>query len=341
MDPRLAALITTHGLITRSQALDLGLSPGEVRRLLRHHEWLPLRRGIYTTRAHWDSLDEYVGQPRLLAVAAGMAATRGWVLSHDSACHLLGLPVLRAERPLVHLTRPGWTNAWTEYGIRHHLAGFEQHQVVEVDGVRALDLARTAVDMAREHGLKAGVVACDAAMRKGVTTRDLEAAYARMTSWPGIRSARTAVDLADPGAESPLESLARELVIEAGIGIPDTQFPVKTTRGLYWADLQVGNHVVEADGEVKLRALADGGVADDPRRSLHEEKLRERALADRGLVVTRVVWEDIWGRRRAEAIARLRRDHAEAVARFGAGVSPALAQEAVELRRRYGDRRGA
>lgn len=341
MDPRLAALISARGLVTRAQVLDLGTSPGEVRRSLRHHEWVPLRRGIYTTAEHWDSLDEHVGRPRLRAIAAGLAATRGWVLSHDSACHLLGLPVLRTDPPLVHLTRPGWTNAWTEHGIRHHLAGFDQHQVVEVEGVRALDLSRTAIDMAREHGMRAGIVACDAAMRRGVTHRDLEAAYARMSNWPGVRAARAAASMANPGAESPLESLARELVIEAGIGVVDTQFPVNTARGVFWCDLHVANHMIEADGAVKLQPVADGGVSEDPRRSLWEEKLRERAITDRGLVVTRVVWEDLWGRRRKEAVTRLRRDHAESVERFGATLNAVLAQEATELRRRYGDRRGA
>jgi len=341
MHPQLLAIVASRGLVTRIQALDLGTSPGDIRAMLRRGEWVLLRRGIYTTAEHWRSLDEYVGQPRLRAIAAGMAARRGWVLSHDSACHVLGMPVLRREAQLVHLTRPGWTNAWTENGVKHHLAAFEQHQVLEVDGVRTLDAARTAVDVAREHGIRAGIVACDAALRRGHSHDDLRAAYARMRNWPGVRAARAAVDLADRGAETALESLTRELVIESGIGPPETQFPVRTVRGVFWCDLRVGNHVIEADGFGKYRPVEAGGLATDPERSLRDEKLRERAIADRGLVVTRVIWADLRGARRTEAIARLTRDHRESVTRFGSRLAAELREEAEEIRQRHGDRRSA
>lgn len=348
MHPRvLAAISANGGLITRAQALDLGVSPGEIRAALHRRRgeatprWVVLRRGVYTTAEIWDALDEYVGKPLLLARAAGLAARRGWVLSHDSSCHLQGIPVLRPEVSLSHLTRPGWTNAWTEYGVKHHLARFSPDQVVDVDGTKALDLARTAVDMGREHGFRHGLVACDAVMRRGVTRAELEAALEVMVCWPGRRAARQAVALADPGAESVLETLARELVLEAGLGEPQTQLPVRTERGIAWCDIVVGNHVIEPDGEIKYTAVEDGGLAADPRRTVFDEKLRERAITDRGLVVTRLVWADHWGRRRAEAIARLRRDHAESVERFGPELPEELLRDAAELRSAYGDRKSA
>lgn len=348
MHPRvLAAIAANGGLITRAQLLDLGLSPGEVRSQLRRRSgedrprWRILRRGVYTPAAHWDALDPYVGRPLLLARAAGLTARRGWVLSHDSASHLLGLPVLHAAEAPVHLTRPGWTGAWTEYGVKHHLARFAPDQVVESQSVRALDRARTAVDMGREHGFRQGLVSCDAALRCGVTRTQLEEAAAIMDNWPGVRAARRAIALADAGAETALETLARELVWEAGIGDPDTQFPLWTSRGLVWCDLQVGNHVIEADGRLKYASPEHGGLSDDPARTVWEEKLRERAVTDRGVVVTCVVWEDLWGRQRHDAIARLRRDHAESVARYGRDLAVDLAREAVDIRRRHGDRRTA
>ncbi|WGY02724.1 hypothetical protein QI633_02955 [Nocardioides sp. QY071] len=349
MHPRaLAAMAANGGLITRHQLHDLGIGPGQIRSMLRRRrgELEPrlrvLRRGIYTTTEIWNALDAYVGQPLLLARAAGLAAKRDWVLSHDSSCHLQKLPMLRPEVPLVHLTRPGWTNAWTEYGIKHHLARFAGEQVVVVDGLRALDLPRTAVDVAREHGFRHGLVACDAAMRRGVSRAEFWSAVEIMTNWPGVKDARLAVALADPGAESVLETLARELVIESGIGDPETQFPVRTTRGVAWCDLRVGNLMIEADGEVKYLDQEDGGLSSDPRQTWFDEKVRERAVTDRGLVVVRVVNDDIWkGRRRAEAIDRIRRANAEAVQRFGAEIRPELAREAEELRRQYGDRRSA
>jgi hypothetical protein len=100
--------------------------------------------------------------------------------------------------------------------------------------------------------------------------------------------------------------------------------------------------MIETDREIKFIPVAEGGVA---QKAAHEvawdEKKRQRLIGDRGTVVTRVIWEDYWGRRREEAIRRLQADHAESVRRFGRDLAPELAQEAAEIRARYGERRPA
>ncbi|TNM50158.1 type IV toxin-antitoxin system AbiEi family antitoxin domain-containing protein [Nocardioides albidus] len=343
MNPRvLTAVAAGSGVIRREQLLDLGLSPADIRAQVAAGELIRLRRGVFTTGEHWTALDEYVGRPLLLARAAVTTMRRGWVLSHDSSAHAWELPILRPNDPLVHVTRPGFTNAWTEYRVRHHLARFSPSQVGWVQGLPALDLPRTAVDIARERGVVDGVVACDAAMQRGVTRLDLEAAYAIMTCWPGVRWAREAVALADPGAETVHESLTRLLVLEAGIGEPDTQFPVRTTEGIKWCDIRVGNHIVEAHGMIKLRPVADGGVATRPADEVARDQWkRERLLRDQGLGTSNVYWEDHWGARRAVAIERLRRDAAETAALRGAVLDERLARDAERIRREYGDRRRA
>lgn len=334
MNIRVVARIGANGgVVRRDELLDLGLAPSEVRALVRRGTLVRLRRGTYTTDEVWNGLDEHVGRPLLMARAAIASMRRGWILSHDSAAHAWGLPILRPRPALVHVTRPGFTNAWTEYGVRHHLARFAQRQVGHAAGLPALDLARTAVDIARERGIVDGVIACDGALRRGVTRADLEAAYAVMTNWPGVRAARSAVALADAGAETVLESLARLLVLEAGIGVPDTQFPVRTGDGIKWCDLRVGNHVVEADGLVKLLPRESGGVADRASAVVaRDERQRERLLRDEGLGVSRVYWDDHFPPRRDAAIARLRREAAETVRLHGAVLHPRLAADAARVR---------
>ncbi|MEV5000028.1 type IV toxin-antitoxin system AbiEi family antitoxin domain-containing protein [Nocardioides sp. LML1-1-1.1] len=341
MSPRVLHTIAAgSGAITREKLLDLGVTPSEIRRLLNAGELVRLRRGVFTDGATWAALDEHVGRPFLLARAAITTMRRGWVLSHDSAAHAWGLPLLRPAQPLVHVTRPGFTNAWTEYGVRHHLARFTPSQVGRAHGLPALDLPRTAVDIARERGVLHGVVAADAVLQRGATRTDLEAAYSTMTSWPGVRAAREAVALADHGAESVHESLTRLLVIEAGIGRPDTQFPVRTREGIKWCDIRVGNHIVEAHGLVKLRPVAGGGVATSPAEVVAQETWRrERLLRDEGLGTSNVYWDDHWGPRRAAAIERLRRDAAETTALRGERLHERLARDAEHIRREYGDRR--
>lgn len=341
MSPRVPlAIAAGSGIITRNELLDLGVTPSEIRRLINAGALVRLRRGVFTDADTWASLDEFAGRPLLLARAAIATMRRGWVLSHDSAAHAWGLPLLRPHQPLVHVTRPGFTNAWTEYGVRHHLARFAPSQVGRPTGLPALDLPRTAVDIARERGVQHGVVACDGVLRRGTTRAELESAYSVMTSWPGVRAAREAVALADGGAESVHESLTRLLVLEAGIGVPDTQFPVRTREGIKWCDLRVGNLVVEAHGVVKLRAVSDGGVATRPAEVVaQEEWRRERLLRDAGLGTSNVYWEDHWGSRRAVAVERLRRDAAETAKLHGSVLNERLARDAELIRREHGDRR--
>jgi hypothetical protein len=245
------------------------------------------------------------------------------------------MEILAPRVPLVHITRPGRTNAWTQRGVKHHLAGFREDQVVEVNGVRALDLARTAVDIARERGVRHGLPACDSAMRMGVSRRALWDAVARMHHWRGAPAARTSIELADPGAQTVIESLGRELVHELGIGFPETQFPVQTVRGVAWCDIRVGNHVFECDGRKKYLAPERGGIAvRDLEDIVWDEKQRQTLICAEGLGMSRLVWADFWGDRRAEAIARLRAEYAVTMSRFGEDLQLHLARNAEAIRRR-------
>jgi hypothetical protein len=331
-----AKFATNHGLITRAEALDLNVSPLDIAHLIRTGEWVIVRRGVYAEAQLWESLDDYAGRPLLRARAALRKMHRSAVLSHDSAAHALGMAIVVPDDPFVHITRPGFTGAWTEFGVKHHLARYLPEQVVEVGDLHVLDLARTAVDIARERGVQHGVAACDSAMRMGTSRSALAAAYEPMRSWVGVRSARTAVELADPGAQNPNESLARMLVTELGLGRPETQFPLMISQRVAWCDIRVGNHIVEVDGRVKYLPPQRAGVATRPVEDvLWDEKKRERLIRAEGLGVSRIFWEDYWGRRRREALARLRADVEETIARYGTELPERLVRQAAEIRSRW------
>lgn len=339
MPPGVAASLTRHGgLITRVEALDLGLSPERIQAELRHGGWVWVRRGVYADAAVWQAADDFRARPRLRARAAVLAMKRSWVLSHDSAAHELGLDILRPDEPFVHVTRPGFTNAWTKYGVKHHLARFRPEQVLTPDGYPALDLARTAVDIARERAEQHGIVACDSAMRMGVTREQLREAAAPMVSWPFRTRIETCIDLGDPGAASVHESLGRELVLGLGIGPVETQFPLRFGDGrIVYADLRVGNHLFECDGRVKYVPAEDGGVALVPvEQVIWEEKKRERLVAAEGLGVSRILWEDHWGVRREGARRRLRAEYDVSRKRFGPVLDERLARNAREIRGQRG-----
>jgi hypothetical protein len=338
MNVGLRLLLAQHGgLVLRSQLLDIGLSPSRITQLCRAGALIVVRRGVYADAELWESLDEYRGRPRLRARAAVMKLQRGWVMSHDSAALELGMPLLWPKASLTHVTRPGFSAAWTRYGVKHHYARYRPSQLLDIDGRRVLDAARTAVDLAREHGEQEGVVACDWALRNGTTRAALLEALVPMASWPYVVRARSAVEHADPRAENANETLGRLLVQELGIGPVDLQFPVAITGGVAWCDLRVGNHIFEIDGRIKYQSTDRGGVSDrDVSQVVWDERKRQRLVCAEGLGMSRIIWEDYWGVARKEAMARLRAEYAITLARFGPELSPRLAASAERLRAIHG-----
>jgi Transcriptional regulator, AbiEi antitoxin len=327
------------GLIRRTQALDAGLSATTIRHLLHTGVLVVVRRGVYADGELWRSLDPYRGQHLLRTRAALMTMRRSWVVSHDSSAHEHRLELLLPPVPHVHITRPGWPKAWTEFGVKHHLAGFTEEQVLTVNGLEVLDIARTAVDIAREHGSPYGEVACDSAMRLGVTRAQLEAACAVMRNWPYVTRTRAAVSFARPGTGSVAESLGRMLVEELGIDAHlEIQFPVRRADGsIAWLDIVLGCHGFEVDGKGKYIPVELGGLATKPPfEVLWAEKRRERDVHQVGLGTSRILWEDYWPPQRREALRRLRSEWEETAERFGTRLPERLVREAREIRGRAG-----
>ena len=256
------------------------------------------------------------------------------VLSHDSSGLIHGLEVMDSHRSLVHVTREGNPRAWTRAGVRHHLARFAPEQVQTIDGLEVLDAARTAVDIARDSGFPAGVVACDSAMRQGVTRAQLIDAYFIMKFWPGVTRARAAVEFAHPSAANGGESLHRILVSELGIEEAiDPQFPVRTPHGIRYVDLRVGRHFFEFHGTDKLLPVGQGGLSrTTSRAAIRHELDRATDLRALGFGLSDTYAPDLHGKRRPEALVRLAREYAVTAERFGTEVPSHMLEFAARVR---------
>jgi hypothetical protein len=201
-----------------------------------------------------------------------------------------------------------------------------------VGGLPVTSLARTAMDLAREHGVASGAAAADRAMRWGAVDDDFGDVLAGMKSWPGVTRSRRAASVADPGADTPGETLLRLMVLELGIGVPVTQFPVRLQSSIAWCDLRVGRHIFEFDGRRKYVATDDGGDADRPAdQVVWDEKVRERDVTAHGLGMSRVFWADCMGRARLTTMRRLRDEYDATVRRFGTELPHDLADFAVRV----------
>ncbi len=334
MYPELAAIAATQGgLFTRAQAAQGGLRSPALRGLVAPNgPCVVVRRGVYCLRELWERSTP-VERERLRDRAVHLRTRVPHLMSHDSAARLLDLPMLNPRNALSHLTRPGVGGSRSEHGIKHHLGRQLPEGNVEVDGIMCTGLARTALDLAREHGLPAGLVACDAALRRGVTTTELRDHLEMMTCWPNVTRAREATRLADGGAETPGESLMRLLVVELGLGQPWTQFPLRVDGRVVFLDLLIGCHDFEFDGKVKYLPAAGGGIATRPAEEVvWAEKLRERRIAAEGLGVSRVVWDDLFGAARERTAKRLAAEYAITAARFGTRTPDHLVDFALRYR---------
>lgn len=310
--------VQNDGVFLRRDAVECGYTPRELRSLTRPGgDWVTVRRGCYAERSSWERLTPD-GRYAATVRAARLGLADDVVLSHVSAAVLLEMPLRPAWRELVHVTRPGVRGSRVEHGIKHHIAGLEDSDLTSLRDRVVTNLARTAADIGRELGFVDGVVAADAALRLGATVGELRQVADRMACWPSTAPVRAAVKVADAGAENVGESLARLLIMELGIGRPQTQFRIEDDGWVAVADLRVGRHLFEFDGRVKYVGRESGGVAERP---LHEvvwaEKRREDRLRSLGWGVSRVVWDELFGQPRQRARVRLLQEYAETVRRLG------------------------
>lgn len=312
------------GVFSTSQALKAGYTRDEIRGFIgKRREWVRVRRGVFATAETaeaWSLAERQMASDR----AASLNMTTAHLLSHDSAARLLGLPLVSTKDSLIHITRPGVEGTRTDCGVRHHL-GKMPPGAMSVGAFRTTDLARTALDIGREHGLVAGVCAADQVLRRGVGGQAFLRELDLMGHWPHIKRARQAISMADPGADSPAESLARLCLLGLDRGQVRTQFPFPMGDGRRsaWADLVLGPLVVEVDGRVKYDEGEPG--------ALWQEKLRQHAIERQPVLVERVVWEEVLPRSWSKTMNRLAAAYERAVSRFGPGLPPEIETRAARL----------
>lgn len=278
------------GLFTRNDAHRAGWTDAAIRHAVVTGRWQRLKPGVFIVcdpRAPDVSPAELARTAnRRLAIAAALLCTRA-TLSHASAAIMHGLPtVCPVERPC--LTVAAGTALRELADVHLHRATLPTHEVIEVDRARLTAVARTVLDLAREHGVDAGVSAADAALHRGlIASEDLRRAFEVCARWPGRVAARSTVALCDGRAESPLESVSRLRIRATALPTPVLQAELGNHWGrflarsdFYWPEFGV---VGEADGTIKY----------DRRAALVAERRRQAALEDLGLVVVRWEWADL------------------------------------------------
>ncbi len=326
MRPALKAVAARQrGIFSRAQALRAGYTEREIKALTRPDgDWAVVRLGVYCERARLDPLDSR--SRWLLKDRAAMLSTRRpATMSHDSAARLLAIDTLDPPSPASHLTLYGPRGSRTNSGLTRH-RDLLPLCVERVDSLVATSYARTAIDIARWHGYRHGLVAIDSVRQLGVPRSDLEAELDRMRHHPYIARANAALMDSDSGAESVLETLGRELVSSLGIGDMETQFAVRIAGDrVVWCDIRVGCHLFECEGRLKLVPFDRGGVASEPPEAVvWKQQGRRTDICAEGFGMSRIVWADCFEPGWERARDRLRKEYDVTEARFGREPAPHL-----------------
>ena len=214
------------------------------------------------------------------ATAAWLWSRRGGVIAGLTAARLHGAKYVEDCLPI----ELAWAGRRPPPGIVTHKVQLAADDVVVRGGIPFTSVERTAFDIGRRGGLDEAVARLDALGNATGFTADAvrELAFDHRGA-RGMRQLVAALDLYDPGAESPPETWLRLLLIRAGYPRPATQIPVRSadSRRQYYLDMGWEKHklAVEYDGDHHRK---------DPRQFAHDI-LRSEDLDELGWTRIRVV----------------------------------------------------
>ena len=294
------------GIITTAELAAAGVTKTEIATAVRNGTWIRVRPGILVSAADLTEIERTHRRPGLDALAVITSLNRpSAVLSGATAAWVWGLPRPRSATPVVELTDP---HHWRRgRGWLMTRAAIPDDEVTVRGAYRVTTAARTLVDVARSWPEVHAVAAVDAALLRGVATREeLRGVLARQRCVPGIPRAGRAIALADGRAESWLETYGR--LAFAALGLPPFTPQVELWVGGRLLKVVDGWYpdaalAIEFDGRVKYRRPAFGR---SPERELWQEKRVEDLVRSLGVGFVRPTYADLTDGR-TELVGQVRR----------------------------------
>jgi hypothetical protein len=261
-----------HGVVTRAQLLDAGVTPKQIARRLQKGALLREHRGVYRVGHRAPSTEARY----LAAVLAGGEAA---LLSGRAAAHLLDLVKGKAPAPEV-TTR---TERRIEGVKTHRSRLLDARDATIVRGIPVTTVPRTLVDIAAVLSVDALARAChEAGVLHGTTPAHVEAVLARRPNSPGARKLRRVIHGDVHVTLSKLEARFLELLREEGLPLPITNRPVGGRRiDCRWP-------------ERALTVELDGYQFHNSRHSWEQDRRREREARARGDEFRRYSYGDVF-----------------------------------------------
>lgn len=268
------------GVLSRAQALGLGLSPAAIHRRLKSGRWERILPAVYRVSGSPSSWLQSLTAALLWAgdeaVAGGRSAAAIWQLE---GC---------AEGPIdIIATRsrpaPG--------GIHMRQARVNRGEIVVRSGLRVTNAERTLLDLAGQSKLEAVEIALEDALRRRLTTLPRLATQldSRWRCVPGAKPLRKLVAQRDPATrltDTQFESKLFALLRKAKLLLPQPQFQV----------LHEGREIARVDfayPDARFIIEAHSFRWHSGRRSWERDVQRDKNLRRGGWRILYVTYEDL------------------------------------------------
>jgi very-short-patch-repair endonuclease len=274
---------TQHGVVTRAQLLDAGVTPQQIRDRVRSGALLRVHRGVYRVGHRAPSVEaEYM--------AAVLACGEEARLSGRAAAHLLGL--LKRPAPTPEVTTPLKRRV---AGVKVRRGLVDRQDRATYRGIPITTVPRTVVDLAADLPLDDLGRAChEAGVRYRTTPAHLAAVLQRRPRTPGAAKLRCIVRGDAPVTLSALERRFLQVLRENGLPLPQTNRPA-------------GAHHVDCRWpERRLIVELDSYRFHHSRHAWEQDRRRDRDARARGDDLRRYTWADVF-EQPAQMLAELRR----------------------------------
>jgi len=250
---------------------------GVTRAQLRGAGYRPLGSGLY----RWVGLKD---GPLLILAAVARRLPVGAAFSGRTAAWLHGLDLAPCDP--IEVTIPESIGGGRRAGAYVRRAALAGEEIVLRRDLPTTSALRTIVDLCGRDPLTEGVVAADMALHaRLVAVADLRTHAAEHPRAKGIARLRRVVDLAEPKADSAMETRLRMLLVLAGLPTPEVQVPIKDDQGRFLGrpDLFYRHQ--------RLAIEYDGG---NHRDRLVDDNRRQNGLVGAGFRLLRFTAADVY-----------------------------------------------
>jgi hypothetical protein len=157
---------------------------------------------------------------------------------------------------------PGRGSGWEKGSVRVRRDALDESEVVVRRGLRTTSLLRTLSDIGRNLTLVEAVVMADLALHARLIKRsDLSKWVDQRAGRKGVGAMRHVLEFSEAGAESPMETRLRMLLVLNGLPRPEVQVTIRDEAGsvigrpdLYYREHRLG---LEYDGETHRASLVE------------------------------------------------------------------------------------